>query len=123
LVKNIRGIWVNFQEIDIKALGIKPGRKLEVKIKVDAVVEKTVNAYYGTSGDSFDVNIPRDEWMIWIDAQGFIVLCKNTSLVLISNAAATFGIQRGTRVFMKAIAPPLPKKLDTSRFADLLGKK
>eukprot|EP01124_Arcella_intermedia_P003404 TRINITY_DN11872_c0_g1_i1.p1 TRINITY_DN11872_c0_g1~~TRINITY_DN11872_c0_g1_i1.p1 ORF type:complete len:409 (-),score=94.64 TRINITY_DN11872_c0_g1_i1:14-1240(-) len=115
-------IFLDFQEADLCALGIRPGKKLQIVVQHDAYTSKQYVGYYGTSGDSFDINVPADEWMIWLKASGFIVLCKNASLVGASSAALYARVSLGTPVFLKSLEPPRPAKLNINQFQNLLTK-
>jgi len=95
---------------------------MQITIKHDEYTSKTFEGYYGTSGDSFDVNIPGEAWMIWVKASGFVVLCKNSSLVEITNAASYARVVLGTRVYLKAIVPGPATKLQLDKFKNLFNK-
>jgi len=104
-------IFLDFQESDLDAIGIKPGKKVEIRIRHDEYVSKTYEGYRGSSGDSFDVSIPQGAWMLWTAANGYVILCMNASWVEFTNAAAHASVSRGMDIYLKAVTPPPPKKL------------
>ena len=105
--------------------------QLEIIIKIDDNMSKNFEGYRSCAGDSFDVSVPigkqelqfprnyvslrkptflLGEWMIWVAANGYVRLGKNTAS-WVENVASSIGVASGMPVYLKAPPPPPRRKL------------
>jgi len=118
---NVYGdIFTNIQVSDLDLLGVKPNRRIEIKIEIDQYITKSFEGVCSLSGDSFDVRISDGEWILWTHASGCCVISKNNSLTSTANAASYAQFSSGSRIFLKAAPLPKPKKIDMQKFQGLL---
>ena len=115
---------LDFLARDLELLQVNRQMKLTLEIERTPRIVKTVVAFRGHSGDSFDVNIPQGAWMLYENADQKMVLCANGSVISPTNAAQFFRAHRGMRIHIESFQPPRLARLDLkSRFEALFGPK
>jgi hypothetical protein len=103
---------LTFRSDDLEKIGIRVKDSVLITFHEDPILSKQIEAVIGSSGDSFDVNVPKDAWMLYWHASGVVCLCKNqSSLINYFDIASCFKVFVGSKIHLKRQQRKAPGKL------------